>query len=175
MKRMILNHIHHYNHNKYWKRREYVVNPVNKNKIKKFLYVLYIKRCDAYNNCSFGTQINYGAQFKEKPLLPHGPSGIFVNEYSKIGINARIFHQVTIGTSGGEKFAPIIGDDCEIFAGAKIFGKITIGNNVKIGANAVVNKSFPSNVMIAGVPAKIIKVYDTKSKQWIRVNNKKEL
>ena len=40
--------------------------------------------------------------------------------------------------------------------GAKLYGKITIGNNVAIGANAVVNKSFGSNITIAGIPAKII-------------------
>lgn len=40
--------------------------------------------------------------------------------------------------------------------GAKLFGKIHIGDNVAIGANAVVNKDVPSNVTVAGVPAKII-------------------
>ena len=53
--------------------------------------------------------------------------------------------------------APVIGDNVYIGPGAKIFGDITIGNNVSIGANAVVNRSFPDNVIIAGVPAKVIK------------------
>ena len=52
--------------------------------------------------------------------------------------------------------SPIIGDNCFIGPGAKLFGRISIGNNVAIGANSVVNKSFPDNVTIAGVPAKIV-------------------
>mgnify|MGYP000044239083 FL=1 len=51
---------------------------------------------------------------------------------------------------------PSIGDNCFIGAGAKIFGKITIGDNVAIGVNAVVNKDVESNVAVAGVPAKVI-------------------
>lgn len=51
---------------------------------------------------------------------------------------------------------PTIGNNCYIGPGAKIFGKIKIGDNVAIGANAVVNKDFPDGVTIAGVPAKIV-------------------
>lgn len=59
--------------------------------------------------------------------------------------------------------APIIGDNVYIGPGAKIFGDITIGDNVKVGANSVVNQSFPSNVVIAGIPAKIVKSSEDQS------------
>lgn len=80
---------------------------------------------------------------------------LVVNRNARIGCNCRIHVGVNIGSSGG---APSIGDNVYIGPGAKIFGPITIGNNVTIGANAVVNKSFPDNVVIAGIPAKVIKV-----------------
>ena len=63
-----------------------------------------------------------------------------------------------------EEEAPIIGDNCFIGPGAKLFGKIKIGNNVAIGANAVVNKSFEDNVTIAGVPAKIVNNIGTQKR-----------
>ena len=53
--------------------------------------------------------------------------------------------------------SPILGDNVYIGPGAKLFGKITIADNISIGANAVVTKSFEQeNISIAGVPAKII-------------------
>ena len=52
---------------------------------------------------------------------------------------------------------PIIGDNVHISAGARILGPIKIGNNVIIGANAVVVKDVPDNCVVAGSPAKIIK------------------
>jgi serine O-acetyltransferase len=81
-----------------------------------------------------------------------------VNGNSKIGENCRIHVGVNIGTEAGYgDRAPTIGNNCYIAPGAKIFGKIVIGDNNVIGANAVVNKSFEqSGVSIAGVPAKII-------------------
>jgi serine O-acetyltransferase len=52
---------------------------------------------------------------------------------------------------------PRIGDNCYLGPGAKLFGAIVIGDNTVIGANAVVNKSFPNgNVTLGGVPARII-------------------
>lgn len=79
---------------------------------------------------------------------------LVVNQNARIGRNCRIHVGVNIGSYGG---APSIGDNVYIGPGAKIFGPITIGNNVEIGANAVVNRSFPDNVVIAGIPAKIIR------------------
>ncbi len=55
---------------------------------------------------------------------------------------------------------PIIDDNVHISHGAVVFGGIVIGNNVKIGANAVVNKPVPDNAIVAGVPAKILRFKD---------------
>lgn len=80
---------------------------------------------------------------------------IIINDKVKIGNNCRIHCCVNIGGTGND--VPKLGDNCYIGPGAKLFGSINIGNNVSIGANSVVNKSFGDNVTIVGVPAKVIK------------------
>lgn len=83
---------------------------------------------------------------------------IVVNENAKVGANCRIHVGTNIGASGGSNKAPQIGDNVYIAPGAKIFGDIKIPNNSAIGANSVVTKSFEEEgMMIAGIPAKIIK------------------
>ena len=63
----------------------------------------------------------------------------------------------TIGKNiGRDNASPTIGDGVWVGPGARIIGDIEIGDNVVVGTNSVVNKSFPSNVTIAGAPAKII-------------------
>lgn len=69
---------------------------------------------------------------------------------------------VTIGGKSGWYEVPVIGDDVEINAGARIIGPVRIGNNVIIGANAVVVKDVPDNCVVAGIPARIIKENLTK-------------
>jgi serine O-acetyltransferase len=83
---------------------------------------------------------------------------IVVNGGAKIGANCRIHVDVNIGTEAGKSdSAPVIGDNCYIGPGAKIFGPIEIGSGSVIGANAVVNKSFPEgNQTLGGIPAKVI-------------------
>ncbi|MCR5532936.1 MAG: serine acetyltransferase [Paludibacteraceae bacterium] len=78
---------------------------------------------------------------------------VTVTAFAKVGKNCRIHTSTCIGNHIG---APVIGDNVYIGPGAKIFGNINIGDNVAIGANAVVNKSIPSNVTVGGIPAKII-------------------
>lgn len=152
----ILGIIQHYNHKKYWKMREEVVNPESKKSLIVRLWYLYrIKRSDAFNNASMGTNLGSGAQFAEPPHLPHHLNGIIISHYAKIGKNCTIHQQVTIAQGAGNKSATI-GDNVFIGAGAKIIGDVNIGNNVKIGANAVVVKDIPSNSTAVGVPAKII-------------------
>ena len=137
----IMGIIQHYDSNKYWHRREIVVDINNKTpKIIKLYYLFYIKRCDAYNNASMGTDLNQGALFRTAPILPHGLNGIIVHMKSEIGSNCTIYQQVTIGSSGGG--TPKIGNNVIIGAGAKILGGVVVGNNVKIGANAVITKKF---------------------------------
>lgn len=85
--------------------------------------------------------------------IQHGFSTII--NAKRIGKNCRVFQQVTIGFNGTQ--SPIIGDNVEICCGAKVIGGIHVGNNVIIGANAVVCKDVPDNVIVAGVPSKIIK------------------
>jgi serine O-acetyltransferase len=80
--------------------------------------------------------------------------GIVVSGEAVIGRNVHISQGVTIGVSGqGEKSGcPIIGDDVYLAPGAKLFGKIRVGNNAKIGANAVVHKDIPDNAVVVSEP-----------------------
>lgn len=84
-----------------------------------------------------------------------------INCYSKIGANCTIMSDVTVGISNmsdERTMTPIIGDNCIIGSGARILGAIHIADNVTIGANAVVCKSIEeSGVVVAGIPARIIK------------------
>jgi serine O-acetyltransferase len=79
---------------------------------------------------------------------------IVINKHAMIGANCRIHPGVCIGGLKGK--APRIGNNVYIGPGAKIFGDITIDDNVAIGANSVVNKDVPMSVTVAGNPAKIV-------------------
>jgi len=103
----------------------------------------YLKRKDFKFNSTYGTNLNYGAQFLNATILPHGPNGIVVGHHVVVGTNCTIYQQVTIA-SGGVK----IGDDVLIGAGAKILKNVVIGNNVKVGANAVVSENIPDNASL---------------------------
>ena len=79
--------------------------------------------------------------------------GIILSPDVVIGANCNLSHDVTIGLSGQgpECGCPTIGDNVYFAPGAKVFGPITIGNNVKIGANAVIHSDIPDNaVAVAG-------------------------
>ena len=79
---------------------------------------------------------------------------IIVNPNARIGSNCRIHSGVNIGSDKDELDAPTIGNHVYVGPGAKVFGKIIIGDNTKIGANAVVCKSFSGGGILVGVPAK---------------------
>ncbi len=82
------------------------------------------------------------------------PNGIIIGDGVKIGDDATIYQQVTLGVRflGGREY-PTIGNGCTIYAGAKVIGNINIGDRCVIGANAVVTKSCPSDSILKGVPA----------------------
>jgi serine O-acetyltransferase len=76
--------------------------------------------------------------------------GITVSGSAVIGSNCNLSQNITVGLSGDG--VPVIGDDVYIAPGARIFGRIRIGNNVKIGANAVIHKDIPDNAVVALAP-----------------------
>jgi serine O-acetyltransferase len=92
---------------------------------------------------------------------------IIVNDYARIGKNCRIHSGVNIGVRAGTtNEAPVIGDNVYIGPGAKIFGRVEIADDIAIGANAVVTKSFTTpRITIAGVPAK--KISDRGSEGYL--------
>lgn len=72
--------VQHYNPDKYWRYRKIVVNPHSRwPKIIKLYMLYYIKKCDAFNNASLGTDINQGAVFKTRPEFPHGLNGVIIH------------------------------------------------------------------------------------------------
>ena len=130
---------------------EYLTN-CRGNKILKMYYELRYRALS--NKLGFSIPINIFG-----PALSIAHKGtIVINGGAKIGSHCRIHVCVNIGTGAGENYAaPIIGNHSYIGPGVKMYGKIVLGNNIRIGANAVVNKSFlEDNLTIAGVPAKII-------------------
>ena len=105
-----------------------------------------------------GIEIHPGAKIGRGLVIDHG-MGVVIGETSEIGDNVLLYHGVTLGGTGKDKGKrhPTIGNGVVIGAGAKVLGPIKVGDNAKIGANAVVVKDVPDNVVVAGNPAKIIK------------------
>ena len=162
----VMYRLQHYNPSKYWKRRNKVADPNSKcGKLRKLIYFYYLKKSEAFNCASMGTDINGGADFKDIPTLPHGLKGIVIGHNVIVGKKAHIMHHVTI-SDGTPDNKTIIGDNVFIGAGAVIKSFVRIGDNVRIGANAVVTHDVPSNCIVAGVPARIIKVLGPNG--WVR-------
>lgn len=97
------------------------------------------------NNIPSTVYIGNGTKFA------HSGLGCIVHPNTKIGINCKIFQNVTIYSGDKNDTPPIIGDNVYIGAGAVILGNIKIENNVKIGAKAVVTKDVESGRTVFGV------------------------
>lgn len=108
----------------------------------------------------FNSVIPYSTIIGAGSKFAYGSVGVVLHSRSKIGRNVIIGQNVTIGRQLDPDGVPTIGNNVYISAGARILGEITIGDNVIIGANAVVIKDVPSNSIVAGVPAKVIKTVD---------------
>ena len=105
-----------------------------------------------------GIEIHPGAVIGKGLFIDHG-MGIVIGETTEIGDNCTIYHGVTLGGTGKEegKRHPTIGNNVLISAGAKILGPFKVGDNSRVGANAVVLREVDENTTVIGVPARIIK------------------
>lgn len=123
--------------------------------IKEILFIIYFifKRL---SEILTGIEIAQNAQIGKGLFIGH-LGGVIIGN-SSIGDYPSFHEGVTIGGAGrGENHGtPTIGNLVYFGAGAKVIGRINVGNNVIIGANAVVVKDIPDNVSIGGIPAKIL-------------------
>lgn len=110
--------------------------------------ILLIYRCVVPRRCEIGggTELGYGG------------IAVVIHDRARIGRKVMISPCVTIGGRSGVYGVPVIEDDVFIGAGAKILGDIRIGQRAVIGANAVVLESVPDDAVVAGVPARVIRI-----------------
>ncbi len=109
-----------------------------------------------------GIEIHPKAKIGENLFIDHG-MGVVIGETSEIGNNVTIYHMVTLGgispsinsdDQRNSKRHPTLMDNVVVGSGAQVLGPVTVGKNVKIGANAVVTKDVPENAVMVGIPAK---------------------
>lgn len=116
-----------------------------------WLYHYYHKTRLSYK---LGYQIPPGTCGKNL-ILYHYSGGIVINAQARLGDNCKLYPGLVVGST--PEGVPTIGNNVWIGPGVKIVGKIFIGDNVIIAPNSVVQKNIPSNVIVGGIPAKVIK------------------
>jgi serine O-acetyltransferase len=111
-----------------------------------------------------GIEIHPGATIGCCFVIDHG-AGVVIGETAEIGDNVTLYHDVTLGgvapsvdsaAQVGIKRHPTLGNGVIVGSGAQILGPITVGDNARVGANAVVTSDVPAGVTAVGIPARII-------------------
>ena len=119
-----------------------------------------------------GIEIHPKAKIGKNLFIDHG-MGVVIGETSEIGDNVTIYHSVTLGgispsidsnEQRNMKRHPTLKNNVVVGSGAQVLGPIIVGENAKIGANAVVTKDVPENSVMVGIPAKNIGTVQTDKK-----------
>lgn len=132
-------------------RWRYGVRPAWLRKPLSLLYKLLYKLVQILTGIELPCEVPIGPGF----VIEHS-GGIVISGYARFGARCRIRNGVVVGLARvDDPTAPQIGDDVDIGTGAKLLGRITIGNRVAIGANAVVISDVPDDCIAVGVPARI--------------------
>src|SRR5262245_40918706 len=130
-------------------RWRYGIRPAIVHKFFSLIYWVLYKIVQIIAGIELPCEVTVGRSF----VIDHF-GGIIISGYAKFGDNCRVRDGVVVGLRRvEEKRAPLIGNNVDIGSGAKLLGPIRIGDNVLIGANAVVLCDVPDNSIAVGVPA----------------------
>ena len=119
-----------------------------------------------------GIEIHPKAKIGKNLFIDHG-MGVVIGETSEIEDNVTIYHMVTLGgispsidsdEQRNVKRHPTLKNNVVVGSGAQVLGPIVVGENAKIGANAVVTKDVPENAIMVGIPAKNIGIVSSDKK-----------
>jgi serine O-acetyltransferase len=105
-----------------------------------------------------GIEIHPGAKIGRRVFIDHG-FGVVIGETAELGDDCTIYQGVTLGGTSlykGVKRHPTLGKGVIVGAGAKVLGGFTVGDDARVGSNAVVVKEVPPGATAVGIPAKII-------------------
>lgn len=140
---------------RYLRKEEYFSN-VRKDFIGKLMYFYYFRKKNMLGN-KLGFKIPKNCFGSGLTIYHHG--NIIVNESARIGDNCRLHGNNCIGNKGKEDVAPVIGNNLDLGFGACVIGGVKLGDDVTVGANAVVTKSTKSDsVTLVGIPAQELRV-----------------
>jgi len=119
-----------------------------------------------------GIEIHPKAKIGKNLFIDHG-MGVVIGETSEIEDNVTIYHMVTLGgispsidtdEQRNVKRHPTLKNNVVVGSGAQVLGPVIVGENAKIGANAVVTKDVPENAVMVGIPAKNVGAVPTDKK-----------
>ncbi len=104
-----------------------------------------------------GIEIHPGAKIGARFFIDHG-MGVVIGETAEIGNDCTLYHGVTLGGTSWQpgKRHPTLGNGVIVGAGAKVLGPLRVGDNARIGSNAVVVKDVPDGVTVVGIPGRVV-------------------
>jgi serine O-acetyltransferase len=120
------------------------------------------KVCEILQFLLFNSVIPVSATIGAGTSCDHRGIAVVVHSRAQLGKNCRIWPQVLIGGRSGAQGVPVIGNNVMLSAGAKVLGPIRVGDNVIVGANAVVIHDVPDNSTVVGVPGRILNPKDAE-------------
>jgi len=135
-------------------------------------FVLVARIVSQFSRFLTGIEIHPKAKIGKNLFIDHG-MGVVIGETSEIEDNVTIYHMVTLGGISPSidsdeqrdvKRHPTLKNNVVVGSGAQVLGPVIVGENAKIGANAVVTKNVPNNAIMVGIPAKNIGTAPTDKK-----------
>lgn len=132
-----------------------------------FLYcrrLKFLARCvSQWSRFWTGIEIHPGAVVGRRLVIDHG-AGIVIGETAQLGDDVLLYQGVTLGGTGKDvgKRHPTLGSNVMVGAGARVLGPITVHDNVRIAAGAVVLQDVPPGATAVGVPAQIVRLNGEK-------------